>query len=425
LENTSELPKIGLQAILKHTIKPYYDTCHKTNATPLRLYRVKNIYYYRGRYKGKLYRISLKTSDIKKAIKLKKILDMLKGDELYKFKQGDYELIFEYDTVEELKQILEVTQLNQEQISSQVSRYLETNRMMESTVANPPDTQGLRFAELEIRFIEAKRKAGKVGESTYKAYASTFSKLNEYFKKTYIDTLSIEDFEDFRDFLRDEHGLKNKTINGHITYVNKFLDFAVTRKLLKENPINGIESLKEERVEKENYTNKEVRDILSYTFNEPVKTFITIAAYSGMRLNEIHNLTNESLKCSDTGIYYFDIKKSKSKAGIRKVPIHKEILEKILETDFPLFKNKTSNAVQKIMSRELSKLIDKNSTKTFHTFRAKFIENAVNKNSDKVLLVQEIVGHSKSDKDKLTLDTYAKGFNIELKKEVVDSVSYE
>jgi len=117
-----------------------------------------------------------------------------------------------------------------------------------------------------------------------------------------------------------------------------------------------------------------------------LENFFLIAMYSGMRQEDIYHLTDESIKEKD-GIYYFDILEGKTKNSVRKVPIHEDILEKVLEMDFPLFKNKTLNATQKILNRRLYKVVDKNSTKSFHTFRAKFISKAINANPEKIVVV--------------------------------------
>jgi integrase len=233
----------------------------------------------------------------------------------------------------------------------------------------------------------------------------------------------VEDFEDFREFLQTEYKLKNKTINNHIVYVNNFLEFALARQLIKHNPVKAHESLKEEESTKENYTDKDIQQILSNNLDDNILTFVKIAIYSGMRLHEIHNLTNDDIKKDSEGIYYFDINKSKTKNGIRKVPIHEKILNEILETDFPIFKGKTTDAVQKVVNRKIKKIIP-TETKSFHSFRGTFISKAINKYPKHIAVIQEIVGHSKSDKDKLTLDTYGKGFSLSLKKEIVDSVDY-
>ena len=70
-------------------------------------------------------------------------------------------------------------------------------------------------------------------------------------------------------------------------------------------------------------------------------------------------------------------------------------------------------------------LIEKGHTKTIHTCRANFIAECINNFPEKLLIIQEIVGHSKHKGEALTIDTYAKGFNINLKQEIVNSVTYQ
>ena len=92
---TSQTPlSASFQKIQTHYQVHYYDTMAKKYDTPLRLYKVGYIFYYRRRYKKKLYRISLKTKYLKVALHRKKLLDFISGDEMFKMKSGDYELIF-------------------------------------------------------------------------------------------------------------------------------------------------------------------------------------------------------------------------------------------------------------------------------------------------------------------------------------------
>ncbi len=340
---------------------------------------------------------------------------------MFKLRQGDYELIFEYDTVEELKEILEATKMNRLEIMEKSIDY--KNAQIKLETSSKTKEEDIKWSDLELKFVEVKRNAGKVSKATYKAYASTFNKLNEFFGKKLIANLTIEDYEKFRDFLKSKYKLKNKTINKHIIYVNNFLEFAISRKILDYNPVKALESLAEEKVEKENYTDEEINRVLSYDYEPSIALFFKIAIYSGMRLHEIHNLTKDDIKQTE-GIYYFDIKKSKSSAGVRKVPIHNSILQDVLGADLPLLKDKTTDATQKVLNRQLHKVIPKGGTKTFHTFRATFISKAVNAYPQNIVAIQEIVGHSKNEKDKLTLDTYAKGFSLQLKQQIVNSVSY-
>ena len=359
---------------------------------------------------------------MKLALKRKRLLDFIEDKDMYTFEADSYKYTFEYDTEEELEKYLENTILKHEKVLQMRNKFKNVNEALDSAEAIP--TNKLTFAELEIKFLAAKKKSDKVGASTYKAWASTFSKLKKFFHTIRIADLEIEDYEKFREFLADEYNLKNKTINNHIGYVSYFLTFAVTRKLIKENNVTGIETLVEEPVDKENFTHEDIQNILAFDYPQEYRDIFNIGAYSGMRVSEIVNLKNENIK-EENGIYYFDITKSKTAAGVRQVPIHSMILDRVLEIDFPILKNKNVSAADKAILRQLYKVIDKKSTKSFHTFRANFIAECINNFPEKLLIIQEIVGHSKSKGETITIDTYGKGFNLNLKQEIVNSVTYQ
>ena len=422
--NPSNTAINGLQQDKNTLSRHNYDTNDKNCDTiALRLYKVNQTFYYRRRHKQKLFRISLRTKSLKIALHRKRLIDLIEGDRVFKMKTEDYELVFEYDTAEELEKYLNLAQATQEKIQEQKNLYTSVNSRVEKQ-AKKNYGKYLNFIDLEFKFVDSKRKSDKVKESTYKAYKSTFNKLIKHFYKKEIVDISIEDYEEFREYLAKEYKLENTTINNHMNYIINFLDFAVSRKLIPENNLRGLESLKEVEPDKENFTDEDIKNILAYKYDEPrVENFFLIAMYSGMRQEDIHRIENENIR-EEEGIFFIDILDAKTKNGVRKVPIHEDILDKVLKMDFPLFKKKTIGAVQKVLNRRLYKVIDKDSTKSFHTFRAKFIEKAVNAHPDKIAVVQEVVGHSKNEKDKLTIDTYAKGFNLSLKVEIVNSVKY-
>lgn len=351
---------------------------------------------------------------------------------MLKISANDYEYIFEYENAEQFRDYLsQIRELHKEMVAinppttvqkaSQIDFELEQASREDSI-----NSDFMTFEDLELKFIAQKRKMDKVSASTYKAYASTFNKLKAYFGDTYVYTATIEDYEEFRDYLREEHNLKNKTINNHIAYVNLFLTYAVDYKLIRVNNVKVLENFKEDSTTKENFTDEDIKNIFAYDYEQNYKDIFTIASHTGMRVSEIINLTQECVKQDQkSGIYYFDILQSKTKAGIRKVPIHKNILDDVLNRmKFPLLdEERSNNASQKAILRQLYKVIPKESTKSFHTFRGTFISKCLNNFPEKLLIIQEIVGHSKT-KGSLTIDTYAKGFDISLKKEIVDSVFY-
>ena len=398
-----------------------YDTFEKNYDTK-RIYKVNNTYYYRRKINQKLYRISLRTNNLKTCLIRKKLFDIMGDDEfMYSMKLGDYEYVFEYDTIEELKEQLAITKATHEEITQKEKEY----KIVDNAITNSKNLkENITFANLELQFLahlkdEEEETNRKIGKASYKAYATTFDKLKNFFKDVDINNLANKDFRDFRTHLKNKK-LNAKTINNNMIYTSKFLDFAKDKKLINEN-YSKMKSMKEETKVKENFTEEDLRNIFAYDYEPYYKNIFKILALTGFRISELYNIKKEDIIEIDN-IYCFNITEAKTENGKRQVPIHKDILEIVLSLDFPL-SAKTDNAFNKEILKQLYKVIQKESTKSLHTFRANFISKLINKFPERVEVVQEIVGHSKNDDKKLTIQTYGKGFNIQLKKEMIDSIS--
>ena len=157
-----------------------------------------------------------------------------------------------------------------------------------------------------------------------------------------------------------------------------------------------------------------------------------IAAYSGMRIKEITQLHKEDIVLKD-GIYCFNIntndgKTTKTKNSIRFVPIHSKLIDLGL---LEYVNSKKSGNIFKVSNKDFSeifrsqiqrKFIDKDSKKTFYSFRHYFIDYLVQHEVEANLIAQ-IVGHEKQYK--ILLNTYAKPINANTLKAKVEMVSYE
>lgn len=157
-----------------------------------------------------------------------------------------------------------------------------------------------------------------------------------------------------------------------------------------------------------------------------------IAAYSGMRIKEITQLHKEDITLKD-GIYCFNIntndgKTTKTKNSIRFVPIHSKLIDLGL---LEYVNSKKSGNIFKVSNKDFSeifrsqiqrKFIDKDSKKTFYSFRHYFIDYLVQREVEANLIAQ-IVGHEKQYK--ILLNTYAKPINANTLKSKVEMVSYE
>jgi len=423
---TTKSPKIG-NFSKKHLLSASnYDTFNRKKDT-YNIYKVSEVYYFRTRIDNKLYRKSLKTKNLKKALLRAKLLKSMKKEEqlqMFKFEDKDYKLLFEfeYDDAEELERILEIIK-KMKTIEKQ--QEIEDKTILQRPKRSYDDYEPFTFEELELEFLTNQKKVGKVSESSFKNYNSTFVKLKTFFRKKDINKLDYKDLEEFRDYLMSLE-LSNKTINNLMSYVNMYLEFALNRRKIEHNPCKSIQNLKEEKSQKKNFTDEEVIKLLQETKKLEDKPHMypifLIGSYTGMRFNEILDISEESLKTDSNGIKYIDIIHSKTPSGIRRVPLHKE-LENF---DFkPLFSlsSQEKNKYNKEMLRVLYSIIPKEEGKTFHTLRGTFINRLINKNTKEITIIQEIVGHSKGDKS-ITCDTYSKEFDLRLKKEIINSIDY-
>ncbi|WP_462113279.1 site-specific integrase [Campylobacter concisus] len=157
-----------------------------------------------------------------------------------------------------------------------------------------------------------------------------------------------------------------------------------------------------------------------------------IAAYSGMRIKEITQLHKEDIILKD-GIYCFNIntndgKTTKTKNSIRFVPIHSKLIDLGL---LEYVNSKKNGNIFKVSNKDFSeifrsqiqrKFIDKDSKKTFYSFRHYFIDYLVQREVEANLIAQ-IVGHEKQYK--ILLNTYAKPINANTLKAKVEMVSYD
>ena len=157
-----------------------------------------------------------------------------------------------------------------------------------------------------------------------------------------------------------------------------------------------------------------------------------IAAYSGMRIKEITQLHKEDIALKD-GIYCFNIntndgKTTKTKNSIRFVPIHSKLIDLGL---LEYVNSKKNGNIFKVSNKDFSeifrsqiqrKFIDKDSKKTFYSFRHYFIDYLVQREVEANLIAQ-IVGHEKQYK--ILLNTYAKPINANTLRSKVEMVSYE
>lgn len=158
-----------------------------------------------------------------------------------------------------------------------------------------------------------------------------------------------------------------------------------------------------------------------------------IAAYSGMRINEIVQLRARDIVQHNNVLCFSvnrdDGKSTKNINSIRLVPVHSKLIELGL-MEFVKQRASVNKSIFKVSNKDFSeifrsqiqrKLISSDKQKTFYSFRHYFIDTLVQQEVEPNIIAQ-IVGHEKQYK--ILLGTYATNINASVLKAKVEMVCY-
>ncbi|WP_082655705.1 tyrosine-type recombinase/integrase [Aureimonas sp. D3] len=234
-------------------------------------------------------------------------------------------------------------------------------------------------------------------------------------------------------------GINWRTANKDISCLSGFWRWLETKDYAQEN-VWARQSLAKVQPKKGDakrpYTDDEIVRLFRGRPSDLLRDMMTIAALSGMRIEEIAKLT-----VGDIFDNRFDITEAKTPAGIRMVPIHPGLLEIVARrtkgkgASDPLFPElpvpKPGSAVersQKVVKaftayRRKMKVDDvpkgsRQSRVDFHSFRRWFITKA-EQAGNRENFIASLVGHKRTGE---TLGRYSAGPLVQQIREVVESV---
>jgi integrase len=186
--------------------------------------------------------------------------------------------------------------------------------------------------------------------------------------------------------------------------------------------------------DKRPYTDAEIVTLLDGNPDPEISDLVRVAALSGMRLEEIYRLTVRD--CTD-GL--FRIRKSKTPAGVRDVPIHSGVAAIVARrtegkgpTEFLFHEAGTPKGVrerssvvsQRFMRYRLRLGVEdredgrRHSRIDFHSFRRWFISRARQAGFERAIVAQ-VVGHEAGN---ITDDVYSEGATLAQKRACVEAV---
>lgn len=245
----------------------------------------------------------------------------------------------------------------------------------------------------------------------------------------------------------DGNGLSNKTLNRHQSALKTLFRWARKRGMVDgENPFADLARTKARHSEVTwlPYTVAELNKLFDgVSFDTKIKKhslatdrpwIMAIALFSGMRQGEICEIETENVGQQD-GVWYFDVTAAKSEAGVRRVPIHSELI-KLGILDYiktigsgPLFPGITRSGPDKKRAHTMAKRfpayrrdkgVDRDRV-AFHSFRKCFVRALELAKVDRDRAAQ-VVGHERG----FTFRVYnPEGVDVTGLWNVVESVTFE
>jgi len=185
------------------------------------------------------------------------------------------------------------------------------------------------------------------------------------------------------------------------------------------------------------FTKEQVKNLYGNALSQEknrLADLIRLGAYTGARIEEICQIKLDDLVEVD-GVFCFDIKRSKTKAGERLVPVHSEIkplVERLMEESKDGFLLKTNRGGKygvksKDMSTEFSKFktaLGYSRELVFHSFRHTMVTE-LERADVKNILVMSIVGPEVGGNLSMTFDRYSDGPTPVAKKEAIEKVKFD
>jgi len=245
----------------------------------------------------------------------------------------------------------------------------------------------------------------------------------------------------------DVKPIDTETVKNNLGRVSPFFAWCVEREYITTNPANAITKplpkWKRAKDARDPFTPEELRALFHSdeykSFREPYQYWVPIIGlYTGARLEEICKLKLTDIKQID-GIWCIAIEDAKTKAGWRKVPIHKKLIALSLLDYVSHLKASGNDRLFPELSKgrdgygaRVSKWFARyrhrcgiegaNYRKCFHSFRHTFKDWLQRKHRVEKPRIQALIGHEPSD---VTDKTYGFDFTPSDLKPDIDLLDFE
>jgi integrase len=267
-----------------------------------------------------------------------------------------------------------------------------------------------------------------------KKIPSNRNKLKPYKGKAVTELLAMD--------ISEEALLSTASVKHHMELLSTLFKFAVRHDYLTKNYAEGLSPRITSNAsdERQVYDREDLQRIVDYTFRkerEPSRKWIPIIAmHTGMRLEECCQLYKRDIQQTDgvwcVNVTSSDDQKTKTDAGVRKVPIHSKLIElgflKYVEAltherlwpELKRGRDGYSDSFGKWYQRLNRGYVTSNRKKVFHSFRHTVV-TALVYGDVQDSTIKEIVGHSNVG---VTRNRYAKALPATVSQKAIEILDY-
>jgi integrase len=193
-----------------------------------------------------------------------------------------------------------------------------------------------KFYEEESEYLASEEKRTRaLSVSTRRNYGSVItSKFIPFLRDRKvsccekIDRKALDDFQDHYLAL----GIRPQTVNDYMKAVKRVFRYLVRKGYIGENPCASIKNIpvrEEDRTARGCYALKDLKGVFTRRWHDQRLYLLCLLIYTtGMRNSEITEIRMADI-ISLGGCRFIDVKKSKTPNGIRLVPLHERVYQKL------------------------------------------------------------------------------------------------
>lgn len=252
-------------------------------------------------------------------------------------------------------------------------------------LADPQDVVAQEKITLKDVF-EAMIEKSKLSPNTIRQYQYKFGALKPLHNKE-IKKITLAELEEIFEKQRPstQQHMKNILSNCYL--------YAMKHKYVQDNVSQFLSPEKTTPQKKKiPFSSEEIKTIWKDLGTEPNDDIILILLYTGMRVNELLGIEKKNVNLDEKWLF---VEQSKTKSGIRKVPIHDKIL--------PIIKKRYEESSRYLIEYRGRQVLYRNYVATYwkfenhsvHETRHTFVTNFAKVADD--LTLKRIVGHANKD----------------------------